>query len=244
MREVVVDGSALTIDDVVAVARGQARASLGPEVARRMEASRSVVVQALSGGAPVYGVNTGFGALVDTPISEADLTTLQGAIVRSHSAATGEPLDDQTVRAVLLLRARTLAAGYSGVRADLPAHEVTTSPAGHRDSLGEGGAGTGELHHDVSALVGCRLADRADPVLCLAVAGNWDSLGSSPGASHFEPGGRIADHDDPGSASALGQGCREQAQRARTLDHDGLPRLDRAQLAETCDHRAQSAAGS
>jgi histidine ammonia-lyase len=121
MRELVVDGSALTIDDVVAVARRQARASLGPGVAERMEASRSVVVQALSGGAPVYGVNTGFGALVDTPISEADLTTLQGAIVRSHSAATGEPLDDQAVRAVLLLRARTLAAGYSGVRVDLPA---------------------------------------------------------------------------------------------------------------------------
>src|SRR5580704_3279297 len=121
MREVVVDGSALTIDEVVAVARGQARASLGPEVAQRMEASRSVVVQALSGGAPVYGVNTGFGALVDTPIGEADLTTLQGAIVRSHAAATGVPLDDQVVRAILLLRARTLAAGYSGVRAELPA---------------------------------------------------------------------------------------------------------------------------
>jgi histidine ammonia-lyase len=121
MQELVVDGSALTIDDVVAVARGQARASLGPEVARRMEASRSVVVRALSGGAPVYGVNTGFGALVDTPIGEADLTTLQGAIVRSHAAGTGAPLDDQTVRAMLLLRARTLAAGYSGVRVELPA---------------------------------------------------------------------------------------------------------------------------
>ena len=121
MRELVVDGSALTIDDVVAVARGQARASLGPEVAQRMEVSRSVVVRALSGGAPVYGVNTGFGALVDTPIGEADLTTLQGAIVRSHAAGTGAPLDDQTVRAILLLRARTLAAGYSGVRVELPA---------------------------------------------------------------------------------------------------------------------------
>src|SRR5579859_57204 len=110
MREVMVDGSALAIEDVVAVARGQARAILGPGVAERMEVSRSVVVQALSGGAPVYGVNTGFGALVDTPIGEADLTTLQGAIVRSHAAGTGAPLDDQTVRAVLLLRARTLAA--------------------------------------------------------------------------------------------------------------------------------------
>jgi histidine ammonia-lyase len=53
-------------------------------------------------------------------VGEKDLTELQGAIVRSHAAATGEPLDDPTVRAVLLLRARTLAAGYSGVRAALP----------------------------------------------------------------------------------------------------------------------------
>ena len=116
-----VDGSALAIDDVMAVARGQAQASLAPGVAQRMETSRSVVVQALSGGAPVYGVNTGFGALVDTSIGEADLTTLQAAILRSHAAATGAPLDDQTVRAILLLRARTLAAGYSGVRVELPA---------------------------------------------------------------------------------------------------------------------------
>src|SRR5580658_6872561 len=120
MRELVVDGSALTVDDVIAVARRQARVRLGDDVAQRMEFSRSVVVQALRGDAPVYGVNTGFGALADTPVGVADLTTLQAAIVRSHAAATGVPLDDQTVRAVLLLRARTLAAGYSGVRPDLP----------------------------------------------------------------------------------------------------------------------------
>src|SRR6202167_3605652 len=121
MREVVVDGSALAIDDVMAVARGQARASLDADVPRRMDRSRSVVVKALSGDAPVYGVNTGFGALADTPVGEADLTALQGAIVRSHAAGVGVPLEDEVVRAILLLRARTLAAGYSGVRAELPA---------------------------------------------------------------------------------------------------------------------------
>src|SRR5580692_2034074 len=121
MQEIVVDGSALTVEDVVAVAHGQARASLGPDVPRRMETSRSVVLQALSGDAPVYGVNTGFGALADTPVGAADLATLQGAIVRSHAAAVGAPLADEVVRALLLLRARTLAAGYSGVRAELPA---------------------------------------------------------------------------------------------------------------------------
>ena len=109
------------MEQVVAVAQRQARARLGDGVPDRMEASRAVVLKALTGDAPVYGVNTGFGALADTPVSRPDLEVLQGAIVRSHAAATGEPLPDEVVRAMLLLRARTLAAGYSGVRADLPA---------------------------------------------------------------------------------------------------------------------------
>ena len=120
MRTVVVNGDALSVQDVIDVSRGEARAELGPDVRNRMEASRLVVLGAIAGDAPVYGVNTGFGALADTRVGEQDLRTLQGAIVMSHAAGTGEPLDDATVRAVLLLRARTLAAGYSGVRPDLP----------------------------------------------------------------------------------------------------------------------------
>jgi len=120
MRTVVVNGDALTVQDVIDVARGEARAELAPGVPARMEASRQVVAEAIAGDAPVYGVNTGFGALADTRVGEQDLRRLQGAIVLSHAAGTGEPLDDATVRAVLLLRARTLAAGYSGVRHDLP----------------------------------------------------------------------------------------------------------------------------
>src|ERR1035437_2637863 len=120
MRTVIGNRDALPIRGGVGGAAGGARAELGPDVAARMRTSRDVVTAAIAGDAPVYGVNTGFGALADTRVGEQDLTRLQGAIIRSHAAATGEPLDDATVRAVLLLRARTLAAGYSGVRADLP----------------------------------------------------------------------------------------------------------------------------
>ncbi|MGO9297845.1 MAG: histidine ammonia-lyase, partial [Streptosporangiaceae bacterium] len=89
-------------------------------VPERMRASREIVAAAIAGDASVYGVNTGFGALADTRVGERDLTRLQAAIVVSHSAASGEPLPDEAVRAILLLRARTLAAGYSGVRDVLP----------------------------------------------------------------------------------------------------------------------------
>jgi histidine ammonia-lyase len=124
MRTVIVSGDPLTVEDVVDVALARAQVELGPDVPARMRASRDVVTAAIHGSHAVYGVNTGFGALADTRVGEQDLATLQRAIVMSHAAATGEPLNDETVRAILLLRARTLAAGYSGVRPDLPARLI------------------------------------------------------------------------------------------------------------------------
>src|SRR5260370_31543070 len=120
MRTVVVTGDGLTVEDVVDVAAVRARAVLGPGVPARVAESRKVVIAAVGGDEAVYGGNTGFGALADTKVPQEDLALLQHAIIRSHAAGTGDPLDDRTVRAVLLLRARTLAAGYSGVRPELP----------------------------------------------------------------------------------------------------------------------------
>src|SRR6478672_11945391 len=124
MRTVVVSGDGLTVEGVVDVARGEANAELADSVTATMEPSLAVVTTAIRGDAPVYGVNTGFGALADTRVAERDMAQLQAAIIVSHAAAAGEPLDDATVRAMLLLRARTLAAGYSGVRRDLPARLI------------------------------------------------------------------------------------------------------------------------
>jgi histidine ammonia-lyase len=120
MRTVMVSGEALSIEDLVAVARGEARPELDPGLPERMEHSRRVVVDAVEQGRVMYGVTTGFGALADTSIGREDLERLQLALLRSHAAGVGSPLDDVTVRGLLLLRARTLAAGYSGVRVELP----------------------------------------------------------------------------------------------------------------------------
>jgi len=121
MRDLLLTGDALTVEDVVDVAQRRARVSLGPELAERMAPSRGVVVDAVHRKDVVYGVTTGFGALADTTIGAEDLAALQLGIVRSHAAAVGNPLPDEVVRALLLLRARTLSAGHSGVRIDLPA---------------------------------------------------------------------------------------------------------------------------
>jgi histidine ammonia-lyase len=117
---VTVTGDALTVADVVAVARGTAAAALGPDVGARMERTRRVVAAAVEQAQVVYGVTTGFGALADTRIDSADIARMQVALLRSHAAGVGEPLADDVVRGLLLLRARTLAAGLSGVRVELP----------------------------------------------------------------------------------------------------------------------------
>jgi histidine ammonia-lyase len=117
---VIVSGDALALADVVEVARGGAGAELAAAAPERMEASRHVVVDAVARGAVVYGVTTGFGALADVSVGGDDLARMQLALLRSHAAGVGPPLPDEAVRALLLLRARTLAAGYSGCRADLP----------------------------------------------------------------------------------------------------------------------------
>ena len=169
MRTVVVNGDGLTVEDVVDVANGEADAELAPSVPATMERSRAVVAAAIEGGAPVYGVNTGFGALADTRVGEKDLARLQGAIVRSHAAATGEPLDDATVRALLLLRARTLAAGYSGVRPQLPARLIELLNLGLLPVVpGKGSVGASgdlaQLAHLAQPLIGeGRLRGPGDP---------------------------------------------------------------------------------
>src|SRR6266542_874870 len=116
LERLVLSGGPLRIDEVVAVARGRVPVELSEEGRKRMSAAREVVERAVAEGRRVYGVSTGFGLLANTPIAPTDLRELQRRIVVSHATGSGDPLDGEVVRAMQLLRARTLAQGYSGVR--------------------------------------------------------------------------------------------------------------------------------
>ncbi len=116
---VVLDGSPLAVADVVAVARHGEAVTLSDAARERMAPARALVDRLDASDDVVYGVTTGFGALADRAISAADRVTLQRAVVRSHAAGAGPALPAEVVRGMLLLRARTLCAGYSGVRAEL-----------------------------------------------------------------------------------------------------------------------------
>lgn len=114
-----IDGGPLGIDDLVAVARRGDPVSVSPAVTDRMRASRDAVTRIDAGDEVAYGVTTGFGALADRAVGREQREALQRALVLSHAAGMGAALDAEVVRGMLLLRARTLAAGYSGVRQEL-----------------------------------------------------------------------------------------------------------------------------
>ncbi|MEA2622873.1 MAG: histidine ammonia-lyase [Chloroflexota bacterium] len=112
-------GHDLTLEDVEAVARRNAPVGLSDEARARMAASRATIEELVASGDAVYGVTTGFGDLANVRIDPQDARRLQENLVISHSVGVGPPHDTETVRAMLLLRANTLARGHSGCRPEL-----------------------------------------------------------------------------------------------------------------------------
>jgi histidine ammonia-lyase len=113
---VVLTGADLTIADVEAVARRAARAALDLHARERMQEARDVIDTLVARGEVVYGVTTGFGDLATTFIPPGDAGRLQANLLASHAAGVGAPFPREVVRAMLLLRANTLALGHSGCR--------------------------------------------------------------------------------------------------------------------------------
>lgn len=119
MSKVFIDGRTLTYEDVVAVARGYKSVDIASEVRDQVERTRRVLEDILAQDRVIYGVNTGFGHLASVRISDEELCKLQENLIISHAAGTGDPFPDEVVRAMILLRANSLARGLSGVRYEL-----------------------------------------------------------------------------------------------------------------------------
>ena len=102
--------------DVVAVARQGVPARLSAGARAAMEESAAVLGRLAASDEPVYGVSTGFGSLAGTWIPPERREELQRSLIRSHAAGMGPLVEPEVVRAMMLLRARTLAMGFSGVR--------------------------------------------------------------------------------------------------------------------------------
>lgn len=111
----VIIGQRLDLGRVARIARGHAQVRLDPHARERLAATRVELERGIASGRTMYGVNTGFGALSDTHIPADKLEQLQRNLLRSHAVGVGEPLPADVVRALLALRAHTLALGHSGV---------------------------------------------------------------------------------------------------------------------------------
>jgi histidine ammonia-lyase len=114
--KVLVDGENLTIDDVIAVAREGTEVGIPRKAKEKVEKCRQFLEEAVKEKRVVYGVTTGFGALSAVFIPPEKTKKLQANLIRSHSAGVGKPLEKDATRALMLLRANTLAKGNSGIK--------------------------------------------------------------------------------------------------------------------------------
>ncbi|MCY4284286.1 MAG: histidine ammonia-lyase [Thiotrichales bacterium] len=168
---ILIDGESLGLEQFDAVARRGVSCTLAPPARAQIVAGQGAVQHAVEVGDAVYGVNTGFGDLAGVRIADDRLSQLQRRLLLSHASGLGEPLDDEAVRGMLLLRANTLSRGYSGVRAQVVEALLALLDAGvlplvpSRGSVGASGD-LAPLAHLALPLIGCgevRIDGRSAP---------------------------------------------------------------------------------
>ena len=161
----------LTIDEVVAVARHEARVVLAPESLEEVRRTRAVIESLADDTIAHYGVSTGFGALATRHIPVERRTQLQRSLIRSHAAGAGPEVEREVVRGLMLLRISTLATGRTGVREGTLTAYVGMLNAGITPVVHE--YGSLGCSGDLAPLAHCALAlmgegpvhDRAGPLM-------------------------------------------------------------------------------
>ncbi len=119
IKSVLLDDCRNSIEEFVAVTRYHAKVEFSDGYRRRVTASRDALELTIASGAKVYGVNTGFGDNVRYQIGEDEMVALQENILRSHGCAVGQPLNEEMVRAVMLMQLINIGKGYSAVRLEM-----------------------------------------------------------------------------------------------------------------------------
>jgi histidine ammonia-lyase len=117
-----IDG--LTLEDLVDIARGGRNVKLTKDSEKRIRQARTLIDRWVAEEKTIYGITTGFGALSDVAISRKDTRQLQKNILMSHAAGVGDPLDEETVRAIMALRIKDMAKGHSGIRLETVEHLI------------------------------------------------------------------------------------------------------------------------
>lgn len=116
LKEIILNGNDLTLDDMVAVARDGVKVRLSEEAVKNVLDSRKIIDHIVKNEKTVYGVTTGFGEFCNVTISKEDCKSLQENLIRSHACGYGPKFPSDTVRAIMVARANALSKGYSGIR--------------------------------------------------------------------------------------------------------------------------------
>lgn len=118
MERIFIDGNSLDIEDIVKVTRGNYLVELTKESLEKVAKARSLVDKLVDEERISYGITTGFGKFSDVAISREDSMQLQKNLIISHACGVGNPLSEDIVRGIMLLRINNLSKGYSGVRVE------------------------------------------------------------------------------------------------------------------------------
>ncbi|HLG38057.1 MAG TPA: aromatic amino acid lyase, partial [Chitinophagaceae bacterium] len=106
----------LTVDKTIAIASGKLKAVLHPDAIKRIKKSQEDVAKIVANNKTVYGINTGFGILANTKISEEDTATLQHKLLQSHSVGVGDAIPVEIAKIMLITKVHALTKGFSGIR--------------------------------------------------------------------------------------------------------------------------------
>ncbi|MDV2431884.1 histidine ammonia-lyase [Corynebacterium tuberculostearicum] len=180
---VIVNVGALSIEDVVAVARYGAMVEIAPEALEEVAATRERVEELAQDPTPVYGISTGFGALARRHIPEEMRAQLQLSLVRSHAAGTGPEVEEEVIRALMLLRLSTLCTGRTGVRPVVVETYAKALNAGIVPVVRE--YGSLGCSGDLAPLAHCALALLGEGEV--RVNGELQNAGSALAAAGIEP---------------------------------------------------------
>ena len=116
MGHIFIDGNSLILEQFIEVTRNNTKVELAEEAIKKVNKARELVDRYVNENKVVYGITTGFGKFSDVTISGDETKDLQRNLIVSHSCGVGDPLDEDIVRGIMLLRANALAKGYSGIR--------------------------------------------------------------------------------------------------------------------------------
>ena len=114
-----IEGSGLTIEQVVEVARHDREVAFSPEAEKRIEACREFVEKKLAAGEVMYGINTGSGEFSETMLDDDEVKEFQRFLIYNHAAGIGDPAPREYVRAAMVARMNVHANGRSGLRLEV-----------------------------------------------------------------------------------------------------------------------------